>query len=201
MVDIQTKASRENEPISDEGLQNPWSPSGMIPHLQALQPGATSRLVAALRSWVRTVAGLPPVRDLEHEALIAAFESYFKRRPDGRFLVMQVADPIALLIGDPIKGQQPTHRFQTLNKDNYRTLTGSFVVYSKEDLPERGESFSLQKCALLIVPKSLSKRIRECLKINYDESVFRKVLSKSSFSKVLSYEDPHKDGPDGDKQQ
>jgi hypothetical protein len=175
-------------PDAGEGshpIENPYEPHPSLADY-SVSTSLLDNCLKRLSSVYRRVFGIQTPEEDERSRFLNAYSAFFKLYPDAAHWVVAAQDPAALVTLDHWPEGCAVRR---LSKDSIQDLPSALVLFDSVDVVSGAIKLTtqplLEQCAFLVVPKSMSRELREAARQIFSEDVSQRIVSMKFFAAVL----------------
>jgi hypothetical protein len=161
--------------------QNPYEISPSVVNMSA-QPSMLELCLSFAPGWLRRMFQPPVVQEDDCTRLHNAYRAFFRLNPDTVHWVVTAQDPALLLSKEPWPAGAEVLR---LCKQSIDDMPGALMLFWSREAFEDTTQPLMERCGLLIVPKSRSSELRRVASTIFSEEIARKIKSMKSLAKVL----------------
>ncbi len=169
-------SGQESHPI-----ENPYAPDPRLADY-SVSPSLLDSCVNTLGRLYRRFFGIQTPQDDDRSRLHNAYSAFFKLYPDAAHWVVAAQDPAALITLDHWPEGCAVRR---LSKESIEDLPVAMVLFNSSDVVKLTTQPLLEQCAFLVVPKSMSRELREAARQIFSEDVSQRIVSMKSFAIAL----------------
>jgi hypothetical protein len=122
----------------------------------------------------------------DHTRLLLAYRAFFQVFPEAGHWVVTVQNPTALITTNHWPHGSEVRR---LSKHSIEDLPRVLVLFDESNVVDGVKRLTtrplFEQCAFVVVPKKISRELREAAKIVFPEEMSRKIVPMKFLAKVL----------------